>query len=290
MKTFLLYSANKDGLEPEAVILTRIKEEEDVASMLGGVYNKKSNTVYFPKKLFVAEKSNGFEFQLEYSCGPLCLYIAPEEDGLTLNIRELPLVKLSGEDAIEKERAVTAFLEYIAKMLVYFPDDIAIERDMDENGIFLILHTNPADTRLVVGKKGKVARAIGALVSSVAAKNKISVNFEIAKTEEGEKRRDFSENEDAPRIEAKEAIDYIVKSIVRNPDAVETRTLGNSDGVLAVVRTAPADFKYVIGRGGEVFKAITTLMKNVAAKNKETILLKVLNPADIEEGAAQTSR
>ncbi|MDR3581818.1 MAG: KH domain-containing protein [Candidatus Pacebacteria bacterium] len=77
------------------------------------------------------------------------------------------------------------FLEYLVKSLVDHPEDVKIDRTVDERGVFLVLHVNAADMGQVVGRKGVTAIAIRSLLKIVGIKNNARVNFKIAEPEGG---------------------------------------------------------------------------------------------------------
>ncbi len=71
------------------------------------------------------------------------------------------------------------FLEYIVKTLVDHPEDVKIERKVDEMGVLLSLKVNPEDMGQIIGKNGSTARAIRNLVRIVGLKNHARVNLKI---------------------------------------------------------------------------------------------------------------
>ena len=75
------------------------------------------------------------------------------------------------------------FVEHIVKSLVNHPDDVSIERKIDEMGVLLTLRVNPADMSLVIGKKGSTARAIRTLARIIGLRNHARVNFRIEEPE-----------------------------------------------------------------------------------------------------------
>ncbi len=77
------------------------------------------------------------------------------------------------------------FLEYLAKSLVDHPEDVKIDRKLDERGVLLTLHVNPVDMGQVVGRGGATAQSIRALLKIVGIKNNAHVNFKIAEPEGG---------------------------------------------------------------------------------------------------------
>ena len=77
------------------------------------------------------------------------------------------------------------FLEYLVKSLVDHPEDVKIERTVDEHGVFLKLHVNAADMGQVVGRQGATAKAIRSLLKIVGVKNNARVNLKIEEPEGG---------------------------------------------------------------------------------------------------------
>ncbi len=75
------------------------------------------------------------------------------------------------------------FLEFIIKALVDNPDDVKIDRKVDEMGVLLSLKVNPEDMGQIIGKAGSTARAIRNLVRIVGLKNHARVNLKIEEPE-----------------------------------------------------------------------------------------------------------
>ena len=81
------------------------------------------------------------------------------------------------------------FLEFIVKSLVDHPDDVKVDRQVDEMGVLLTLKVNPEDMGAVIGKKGATARAIRDLVRIVGLRNRARVTLKIAEPEGGKKEK-----------------------------------------------------------------------------------------------------
>src|SRR5690348_15685577 len=77
------------------------------------------------------------------------------------------------------EMADKEFLEYLVKALVDNPDDVKVERKVDERGVLLTLWVNPNDMGHVVGRQGSTAKAIRSLLRIVGIKNNSRVNLKI---------------------------------------------------------------------------------------------------------------
>ena len=75
------------------------------------------------------------------------------------------------------------FLEYVVKSLVDNPNDVKIERTVDEMGVLLKLSINPADMGKVIGRMGNTAKAIRTLLRVVGMKNNARVNLKINEPE-----------------------------------------------------------------------------------------------------------
>jgi len=77
------------------------------------------------------------------------------------------------------------FLEYVIKALVDHPNDVKIERKVDEMGVLLSLKVNPEDMGQIIGRAGSTAKAIRSLVRIVGLKNHARVNLKIEEPEGG---------------------------------------------------------------------------------------------------------
>ncbi|MEK7608425.1 MAG: KH domain-containing protein [Patescibacteria group bacterium] len=82
-----------------------------------------------------------------------------------------------------------AFLEFLVKSLVDHPDDVRVDRKVDERGVLLTLHVNSSDMGHVVGRRGATANAIRSLVRIVGIKNDSRINLKIEEPE-GSMRRE----------------------------------------------------------------------------------------------------
>lgn len=79
-------------------------------------------------------------------------------------------------------------------------------------------------------------------------------------------------------INDKEFLEYVVKSIVGKPEAVEVERTVDEMGVLLTLKIDQSDMGYVIGRRGQTAQAIRTLLKIVGAKNNARVNLKIYDP------------
>ena len=67
----------------------------------------------------------------------------------------------------------------IAKALVDNPDSVVVEEFEDNDGIVLMLTVAQEDMGKVIGKQGRIAKAIRTVVRSVANRENIKVSLEI---------------------------------------------------------------------------------------------------------------
>jgi predicted RNA-binding protein YlqC (UPF0109 family) len=81
------------------------------------------------------------------------------------------------------------FLEFIVKALVDHPEDVKVERKVDEMGVLLTVKVNPEDMGQLIGREGSTARAIRNLVRIIGLKNHARVNLKIEEPEGGSRRK-----------------------------------------------------------------------------------------------------
>lgn len=77
------------------------------------------------------------------------------------------------------------FVEYIVKSLVGHPDDVSVERIIDEKGVLLSLTVNPEDLGRVIGKRGITAQSLRTLLRALGTKNDARYNLKIVNTDGG---------------------------------------------------------------------------------------------------------
>lgn len=98
------------------------------------------------------------------------------------------------------------FVEYIVKSLVGHPDDVIVERVIDEKGVLLTLTVHPDDLGRVIGKRGVTAQSLRTLLRALGTKNDARYNLKIVNNdderenyaissddEEGESVKNFTE-------------------------------------------------------------------------------------------------
>ena len=76
-----------------------------------------------------------------------------------------------------------AFLEFLVKAIVDHPEDVQVDRRVDEMGVLLSLKVNSQDMGQVVGRQGTTAKAVRTLLRIVGIKNNARVNLKIEEPE-----------------------------------------------------------------------------------------------------------
>lgn len=70
-------------------------------------------------------------------------------------------------------------VETIAKALVDSPDEVVVTETENEREIVVILHVADSDMGKVIGKQGRIAKAIRSVVRAAASKTDKRVKVEI---------------------------------------------------------------------------------------------------------------
>lgn len=93
------------------------------------------------------------------------------------------------------------FIEYIVKSLVSKPDEVSIERRIDEKGVLLELTVDPEDLGRVIGKRGATAQSLRTLLRALGTKNDARYNLKIVDNGPagyGSDNNDSHRNDDRP--------------------------------------------------------------------------------------------
>jgi uncharacterized protein len=70
-------------------------------------------------------------------------------------------------------------LEYLARQLVDDPDAVRVETVERDGGLVLQLHVAPDDVGKVIGRQGRIARALRTVVRAGAARSRERLHLEI---------------------------------------------------------------------------------------------------------------
>ncbi len=85
------------------------------------------------------------------------------------------------------DQADEKFLEFIIKSIVDHPEEVKIDRKIDEMGVLLTLRVSPQDMGQVIGRDGSTAKSIRSLLRIVGIKNNARVTLKIEEPEGGRK-------------------------------------------------------------------------------------------------------
>lgn len=82
----------------------------------------------------------------------------------------------------------------------------------------------------------------------------------------------------AEKHQDQDFVEFVVRSLVDNPDSVSTERTVDERGVLITLKTDQKDLGQIIGRGGQTARAIRTLLRVVGAKHQARVNLKIWEP------------
>ncbi len=80
------------------------------------------------------------------------------------------------DDTITQDRD---FVLYVVRQIVDHPDQVSVERTVDEMGVLITLKVAKEDMGKVIGKSGQTAKSIRILLRVIGSKNNARVNLKI---------------------------------------------------------------------------------------------------------------
>ena len=80
------------------------------------------------------------------------------------------------------------------------------------------------------------------------------------------------------KINDQEFLEYIVKTLVDNPDDVSVSRKVDEMGVLLSLKVHPEDMGQIIGKAGATARAIRNLVRIIGLKNHARVNLKIEEP------------
>jgi predicted RNA-binding protein YlqC (UPF0109 family) len=83
------------------------------------------------------------------------------------------------EVSTDKAAAATAVLEFIAKSLAEDPNAVEIEVSERQGKVILSLSVGPNDMGRIIGRRGRTAQAIRALVGAAGARDGVTTSVDI---------------------------------------------------------------------------------------------------------------
>jgi predicted RNA-binding protein YlqC (UPF0109 family) len=70
-------------------------------------------------------------------------------------------------------------VDYLARRLVDEPDAVRVETEERDDALVLLLHVAPGDVGKVIGRQGRVVRALRAVVRAAAVRERRRVLLEV---------------------------------------------------------------------------------------------------------------
>jgi len=75
----------------------------------------------------------------------------------------------------------------------------------------------------------------------------------------------------------RELIEFLAKSLVDDPDAVEVNQIEGEKSVIVELKVASEDMGKVIGKQGKIAKAIRTIAKAAGAKAGKKVIVEIIS-------------
>lgn len=82
-----------------------------------------------------------------------------------------------------------AFVEEVTKLLVEHPENVEVNRTIDDLGVLITLKVHPDDMATIIGRDGRSAKAIRTLLRIIGAKEDQRVNLKIVEPDGSDHRR-----------------------------------------------------------------------------------------------------
>lgn len=80
----------------------------------------------------------------------------------------------------------------------------------------------------------------------------------------------------AEQIDAVALVEFVAKSLVDNPDAVQVKSVDSSESTVIELHVSPDDMGKVIGKQGRIAKAIRTVVKAATAKFEKPVFVEIM--------------
>lgn len=74
----------------------------------------------------------------------------------------------------------------------------------------------------------------------------------------------------------KALVQYLARSLVNNPDAVEVEETASDDGSFLKLKVAKEDLGRIIGKQGRTAKSIRTLLNAAASRSNRRVVLEIV--------------
>ena len=80
---------------------------------------------------------------------------------------------------MEVKEVMKELVEVVAKALVNHPEEVVVTEKVDGKNIVVELHVAASDMGKVIGKQGRIAKAIRTVVKAASSKDNTRVDVEI---------------------------------------------------------------------------------------------------------------
>ena len=74
----------------------------------------------------------------------------------------------------------------------------------------------------------------------------------------------------------KDLVQYLARSLVNNPDAVQVDETASDDGTVVKLKVAKEDLGKIIGKQGRTARAMRTILSAASAKAKKRTVLEII--------------
>ncbi len=75
----------------------------------------------------------------------------------------------------------------------------------------------------------------------------------------------------------RELVEFLVRALVEDPDAVEVEEFEDGDDLVLEVTVASEDLGRVIGRGGRIANAIRTVARAAGSRDDRRVIVDILD-------------
>ncbi|MEK7673876.1 MAG: KH domain-containing protein [Patescibacteria group bacterium] len=77
-------------------------------------------------------------------------------------------------------------------------------------------------------------------------------------------------------------LEDLLKSVVNYPESLKVQRILDEMGVLLKIKAHPQDMGLIVGRKGEMIKALRTIMRVIGLKHHARVNLKIEEPTQLE--------
>ncbi len=126
------------------------------------------------------------------------------------------------------------FVEYIVKQIVEHPEDVIVERTIDEKGVLLTLTVNPEDLGRIIGRRGANAQSLRTLLRALGTKNTARYNLKIVNNDQQSDtdRQELTISSDDSSTDAP-VVETVTEEVVENDEPEQSSYAKKSRAELA---------------------------------------------------------